>query len=142
MSRKLKKEKPYILFLQETKCKPETFDKLGKMIWKVCKTMEVDSTGMAGGMTIIWKTDLICLTDWRENLFSLLARFTIMELREKGTLSNMYDPSYFPKKPVFIELLSWIKHQIGDSMWIVYGDFNLITFLGENKGVRRSMDRF
>ena len=53
MERRLKKEKIDILFLQETKCKSETFDKLGHIIWKGCKAMEVDAMGMEGGMTIL-----------------------------------------------------------------------------------------
>ena len=53
----------------------------------------------------------------------------------------MYGPSAFSQKPSFLEFLSWIKGQIGDSTWIVGGDFNLITSPGEKKG-GRSMDRF
>ena len=96
--------------------------------------------GMVGGMVILWHHDSICLMDWRENCFSLSASFTIMESGGKGTLSNMYVLSAFPHKIVFLKFLSWMKGQIGDSTWIMGGDFNLITSLGENKGGWRSMD--
>ena len=97
--------------------------------------------GMVGGMVILWHHDSICLTDWRENCFSLSASFTIMESGGKGTLSNIHGLSAFPHKPAFLEFLSWIKGQIDDSTWIVGMDFNLRTSLGENKGGKRSMDK-
>ena len=53
MARKLKKEKIDIFFLQETKCKSETLDKLGKKIWKGNNVIAVDSTRMAGGLAIL-----------------------------------------------------------------------------------------
>ena len=54
----------------------------------------------------------------------------------------MYGPNNFPQKLTFIKFLSWIKVQIGDSTWIMGGEFNMITSMGENKGGRRIMDRF
>ena len=64
----------------------------------------------------------------------------ILDSVEKGMLTNIYGPSVFSQKPTFQELLSWVKIQVGSSSWIMGGDFNLITYLEENKGGRWSLD--
>ena len=140
MAKKLKDEKSVILFLQETRCKSETLDKVGQRICKGCKIMVVDYIGTTGGMEILWHPDSICLTDWRENHFSLSTNFTILDSVEKRNLTNIYGPIAFSLKPTFLEFLNWIKGQTRDSSWIMGGDFNLITSLGEKKGGWRSMD--
>ena len=49
LARKIKQEKPDILFFQETKCSFETMQKIGKKIWKGSKVMASDADGSKGG---------------------------------------------------------------------------------------------
>ena len=61
LGKKLKKEKPMVLFLQETKFKSETLDKVGQRVWKGCKIMVVDAIGSTEGMAILWHPNSIFL---------------------------------------------------------------------------------
>ena len=55
---------------------------------------------------------------------------------------NIYGPSAFPKKRAFLDFLGWVKDQFETGNWVIGGDFNLISNLGEKKGGRRSLDKF
>ena len=48
LGRKIRMEKPDVLFLQETKCSYETMLRIGPKIWKGSRVMVTDVTGMGG----------------------------------------------------------------------------------------------
>ena len=96
LARKIKKENPDILFLQETKCSFETMIKIGQRIWKRSKVMATDANGMKGGMAILWQPKEVDLLEWRAGHFSLIAEFQILGSEIKGMIANIYGPSAFP----------------------------------------------
>ena len=55
---------------------------------------------------------------------------------------NIYGPSAFPKKQAFLDFLGWVKDQFETRNWVIGGDFNLISNLGEKKGGRISLYKF
>ena len=85
LARKIKQEKPDILFLQETKCSFETMIKIGKKIWKGSKVMATDVDGMKGGMAILWHPREVDPSEWRAGHFSLIAEFQIIGSEIRGT---------------------------------------------------------
>ena len=58
-------------------------EKLGHKIWKGSKVMAIDATRMEGGMYVLWHLDLVYLTRWRVNNFSLMANFKVLGLSAK-----------------------------------------------------------
>ena len=68
--------------------------------------------------------------------------FHILDSGVKGSLGNVYGPSIFPEKHDFIDFLSWIKGQTEGGNWVMGGDFNLISNLGEKKGGRINLDKY
>ena len=48
LSRKMKQEKPDLLFLQETKCSFEFLMRISQRIWKGSSVMAMDAKGMEG----------------------------------------------------------------------------------------------
>ena len=63
--------------------------------------MALDAAGMAGGIVILWKPNIMDMTDWRANLFALIVEFQLLKLGTKGSLMNIYGPSAFPHKQNF-----------------------------------------
>ena len=104
LTRKVKQEKPDVIFSQETKCSSEVMEKLGHKIWKGSKVMAIDAARMEGGLAILWQPNSIDLSKWRYNNFSLTAKFKSLDSGTKGTLVNVYGPSAYPHKQVFYEL--------------------------------------
>ena len=104
--------------------------------------MALDATRKSGGIAILWLPQVVELSNWRANKFSLLADFQHLVLGAKGTLVNIYGPSSFPEKQAFIDFLEWSNSQAEGAQWVMGGDFNLIANLGEKKGGRRSLDRY
>ena len=64
-----------------------------------------------------------------------MANFHLLDIGVKGSLMNVYGPSGFPHKHAFLDLLSWVKGLTEVRNWVIGGDFNLISNLGDNKGV-------
>ena len=108
LDRKIKQEKPGILFLQETKCSFETMQKIGQKIWKGSKVMALDTDSSKGRMTILWKPREVDLLERRAGHFSLLAEFQILGTEIRGTIVNIYGPSAFPQKQAFVHHLHWL----------------------------------
>ena len=98
--------------------------------------------GQAGGVAILWQPRVVELFDWRANKFALMADFHILDSGAKGSLGNVYGPNSFPKKQPFIDFLSWLKGQTEVGNWVIGGDFNLISNLGEKKCGRRNLDKY
>ena len=67
LSRKVKQDMLDIIFLQETKCSTEGMEIIRDKIWKGSSIMALDANGKAGGITILWKPNVVYLTEWRAN---------------------------------------------------------------------------
>ena len=104
-------------------------EKLGQKIWKGSRVMVTDAVRMVGCLVVMWKSKSIDLMEWWANQFSLMSNFNFLELGDKGTLVNVYGPSYFPQKQDFMNLLNWMKGLAGEGSWIICGYFNLIISL-------------
>ena len=71
-----------------------------------------------------------------------MANFHILDSVVKVLLGNFYGSSSFPEKQAFIDFLRWLKGQTEAGNWVIGGDFNLISNLGEKKGGRRTLDKY
>ena len=93
-------------------------------------------------MAILWQPKFVVLSYWRGSCFSLMADFKILGPGITGMIANIYGPSDFPEKQVFIHHLRWLDPLAKEGRWIVGGYFNLITALREKKGGRRVLDKY
>ena len=71
-----------------------------------------------------------------------MADFQHLDSRVKGTIVNVYGPNSFLEKRAFIDFLNWTKNQSEGGSWVMGGDFNLISNLGEKKGGRQNLDKY
>ena len=127
-----------VLFLEETKCKNETLDKVGLRIWKLCNIMVVYAIVSSRGTAILWHSNSILLKDWWETSFSLSTNLIILDSGEKGNITNIYGPSVVSQINSFLEFLIWMKGKVWNFSWIIGRDLNPITSMGENKRGRSS----
>ena len=104
--------------------------------------MDLDAVGINGGIVILWKPNVVDIMDWWANLFVLIVEFQLLKLGTKGSLMNIYGPSAFPHKQAFLDFLGWVKGLIEIGNWVIEGDFNLISNLGEKKGDKWSLDKY
>ena len=71
-----------------------------------------------------------------------MADFCFLDSGVQGTAGNIYGPSCFHEQHSFLGFLNWLQEQAEQGPWVLGGDFNLITNLGERKGGRRALDKF
>ena len=86
LSRKVRQERSDFLFLYETKCNSEVMETLRKKIWKRSRVMETNSDRIAKGVAMLWHPNVIDLSEWRANHFSLMANFRFLETGVKSRL--------------------------------------------------------
>ena len=67
--------------------------------------MALDAAGKSGGIAILWLPQVVDITNWSANKFSLMADFQHLVSGVKGTLVNIYGPNSFPEKQAFIDFL-------------------------------------
>jgi len=115
-----------IVCLQETK--KESFDSafLKKILPSTFDEFDfIPSVGAAGGILIVWKSNLFSAVRTSHNAFSLTMEFCSKHNCTKWSLTNIYAPCTPEGKQSF---LNWFKNlQIPPlTDWIILGDFNLI----------------
>ena len=69
---KIKQENLDILFLQETKCSYEGMEKIRSKIWKGSQVMALDAAVQSWGIAIFWLPQVVYLSKWKDNKFSLM----------------------------------------------------------------------
>lgn len=137
---KLKKEKPSVMILQETKISVQQIEELmvrNKMHYEV---MGQDAIGSAGGIAILWNPDDIILGCWTSMSRILTGLGRIVGTKEKVVISGVYGPSSPGEKENFLNNIQSIRRLYLDVDWIIGGDFNLIRSLEEKKGGIRKTD--
>ena len=134
LKRKIDKEKPTIVFLQETKCSSEEMTKISKRVWKGSKVVARDAKGAVGGLSLVWNPNLVSISNPCSTSFSISRRFQILGSNIKGVVTNVYGPFQPSKRSSFLSNLGSLKEWVDDAHWLIRGDFNIIRSLEEKKG--------
>ena len=64
-------EKPFVVFIQETKCSEDNLQTMEKKIWKNSDSIAIDALGAAGGLGILWNPLDIGLTNFMAMKFTI-----------------------------------------------------------------------
>ena len=142
MKEKLKKEKPSIMILQETKISVQQIEEIldkNKLYYEV---MGQDAIGSAGGIAILWNPNDIILDSWTSMSRILTGLGRIVGTKEQVVISGVYGPPSPGEKENFLNSMKIIRRLYLEAAWIIGGDFNLIRSLEEKKGGIRKMDHF
>ena len=76
-------DKPAILFLQETKCSSEEMERSGKRFWKGAQVVAIDVAGAVGGIGLLWKPNLVSISNICATHFLISAQFHILGMEVK-----------------------------------------------------------
>ncbi len=85
-------------------------------------------------MGILWNPEKIELSGFISTHHSLSGNFHLIGSEIRGTISNIYGPFKIQYKLVFIYSIGKLAEWVGNKIWIMGGDFNLIKSLEEKKG--------
>eukprot|EP00253_Pinus_taeda_P012529 PITA_12529 len=137
----IKQEQPQICFLQETKCNSNTLGNILSREWPGSNSVVVDASGASGGLTIAWNSQAITLSDFHASHHIIQATFHIIGTNIHGHLTNVYFPREAGNKITLLNTIEALNLNITHPLWIVGGDFNMITKLEEKQGGRARMEQ-
>ena len=103
----IQKEKPQLLFLQETKCNSEMLSSIISKAWPSSSSVAVDASGFSGGLAIAWDTQSMLVADFHAAHNLIQATFHPIGSNIHGHLSNFYFPQDQASK---IALLNTLEH--------------------------------
>lgn len=76
--RKIKREIPFTMLIQEIKIPEESLRSIARKFWKRCREIALDAKGLLGGLEILWNLQEIQFDNWlamknaRKNTFHYL----------------------------------------------------------------------
>eukprot|EP00253_Pinus_taeda_P028344 PITA_28344 len=146
LKERLKKDKPSIMLIQETKMDQQQLQEIMKRMRPEYEVMAQDAVGSAGGLAIIWNPEEVIFENWISLPRILTGLFRLTGMEERILISGVYGPHLPREQKDFLKNVQAIRRIIPGNLWIIGGDFNLIRDLGEKKGgIRRpdqSMEEF
>jgi len=142
MKEKLKKDRPSIMILQETKISVQQLEGIISNSKLQYKVMGQDAIESAGGIAILWNPNEIIFEDWTSMTRILIGMGRIVGTKERVVISGVYGPHIPGERENFIKNMQVIQRLYSETAWIVGGDFNLIRSLEEKKGGIRKPDQY
>ena len=136
----IQKEKPQILFLQETKCNSKLLGSILSKAWPSSSSVAVDASGSSGGLAIAWDTHSMQLSDFHAAHNLIQATFHPMGTNIHGHLSNVYFPQEQNSKATLLDTMAHLNLNRSHPLWIIGGDFNMILRMDEKTGGRSRSD--
>eukprot|EP00253_Pinus_taeda_P028234 PITA_28234 len=137
----IKKEKPHMCFLQETKCNNTTLGSILAKAWPGCNSVAVDASRASGGLAIAWNLQVITLSDLHAAHHLIHATFHILGSNIHGNVSNVYFPQDAGSKIGLLDTIAALNNSRRYPLWIVAGDFNMITKTEEKLGGRHKLEQ-
>ena len=134
LKEKLKKEKPQIMLLQETKISTMRFESILQSFKPHYEVMVIDARGTAGGIAILWNPAEVIADDWIGLQCSLSGCFRHVGTKENLMITAVYGPHLQGEKQKFLDSLRALRLLHQEKYWLIGGNFNLILNLNEKKG--------
>eukprot|EP00253_Pinus_taeda_P024539 PITA_24539 len=128
------REKPAIVFLQETKCSSTTIDSLSNKAWAGSSSISVDASGASGSLAILWNPQIVSLDNFHATLHLIQETFHLIGTKIHGHLTNVYFPQIIQQKLDLLETISLLNEHRRFPLWIGGGDFNIIKSMEEKQG--------
>ena len=126
LNERVKKEKPSIMIVQETKISTEKMREILNRNRNRYEMMGQDVIWSAGGLVIIWNPEEIQLSNWISFPRILTGTTKIIGTMEEVSITRVYGPHIQGEKENFLQNLKALRSLIPGRQWIVGGDFNLI----------------
>jgi hypothetical protein len=102
--------------------------------------MSIDAIGTTDGLTILWNPSLVILYNFFTTKWSITVEFRVIGSNKPGLLTNFYFLVTQRDKLPFLQNLDWINNLIGNKIWILGDDFNMICNLEKKRGGIRRLE--
>eukprot|EP00253_Pinus_taeda_P021277 PITA_21277 len=133
LAARLRKEKPQIMLIQETKISGQKMEEILNKIKPRYEQVTIDGKGSAGGIVVIRNPTEVISEWWIGMPRILTGRFRHIGESEWVAVSAVYGPHTQVDRGLFLSHLEKLKNFHQEQIWIIIGDFNLITSREEKK---------
>lgn len=137
----IKQERPQICFLQEMKCNSDTLGNILSRAWIGTRSVAVDASRDSGRLTIEWNPQVIVLSYIHACHHIIQASFHILGTNIHEHLTNFYFPQEAGSKMALLDMIEALSLHRVHPLWIIGGDFNMITELEEKQGGQTRMEQ-
>jgi len=131
LKRKVQKEKPDIIFVQETKCANNIIQIVNRKPGRRMEHMDIDSHGWEGGLVTWWNPHVIKILSSEASRHFLALEFQIIGNSDIYLCINVYGPQKLEEKLRLLSSLMNLKLRYPKAKVSLRGDFNMITSLSE-----------
>jgi len=141
LKERLKKDKPSIMIIQETKMGHQQLVEIMKRTKLQYEVMAQDADGTIGCLAIIWNPEEVLFENWISfpRIFSGI--FKLIGSEEPILISGFYGPHIPREQKSFLKNLQAIRRILPGTLWIIGGYFSMIRTIGEKKGGLRRLDQ-
>ena len=108
--------------------------------WPSSSSVVVDASSFSGGLAVSWDTQTIMLAEFHRAHNLIQATFHPIGTNIHGHLSNVYFPQDRVSKIALLNTLELLNSNRMHPLWIIGGDFNMITRMEEKSGGRPRLD--
>jgi exonuclease III len=98
-----------VVLLQETKCTLEDIDRLLPYCWKQGRVVLIDAIGTAGGVAILWNTNIMLMENFYATRWSITTEYRLIGSNKPGHLTSIYGPASPRDKQVFLRSLRYLS---------------------------------
>ena len=95
--------------------------------------MVIDARGSTGGIAILWNSAELTVDYWINMQHILTGWFRLIGNKDWYFLFAVYGPHILVEKENFLQRIKILNLMHEDNLWLLAGDFNLITLLEEKK---------
>ena len=137
----IQKEKPQLLFLQETKCNSQMLGSILSKAWPSSRSIAMDASSSFGRLAVAWDTQSLLVNDFHATHNLIQATFHPIGTNIHGHLSNVYFPQDQARKIALLNTLEYLNSNRSHPLWIIGWYFNMITRMDEKSGGRSRLDQ-
>jgi exonuclease III len=127
LEKKIPRMKADIVLLQETKCDDINIRWITQRIWLGCEDKWIATKGASGGISTLWDPKIIDMEDISSIPKLLTLKFKSRGSEEEDYITNTYGPNMPNLKRNFLDEITLLGASLNNQVWILGGDFNIIT---------------
>jgi len=127
-------EKRQFMLLQETNVVEEKLEEILSKMKLRYEGMATYAKGSAGGIAILWNPTEVTVDYWIGMQRILTGRFCLIGSKDSFLLLIVYGPHILIENENFLQKMKTLNQMHDEKLWLIAGDFHLITSLEEKKG--------
>jgi hypothetical protein len=104
-------------------------------------SVAIDAHGTIGGLDLLWNPNKVHVWNFFCTKYNISTEFQLIGDNTSRFITNVYGSQQLDEKLIFMQQLKHIVEQVHPHLWIMGGEFNLITSLAKKRGGIRRLDQ-